>query len=159
MQENGLVEVSFAEPLRRMIKALGLWQEDIPYEEFKKTYFDDWGMTGREMLQVLGTDVMRNNFHQDVWLLLAKQELLKHEMVCISDVRFENEAQLIKDLGGFVIRINRPGALTADLHESEVALDNYEEFDWIIDNDGDLLKFKKEVAKATLGCLCRSLHG
>lgn len=79
----------------------------------------------------------------------------------ITDVRFPNEAEAIKARGGIVIRVNRPckecggmGYHKMDCnigrceHESEYALDKYEYFDHIIDNDGtikDLLQKVKNI--------------
>lgn len=69
----------------------------------------------------------------------------------ISDVRFENECQAVKGRGGILIRVNRDnmperitkaieetGGYMAKEHPSETALDNYEGFDYIIDNNADI---------------------
>ena len=55
----------------------------------------------------------------------------KHELVVVGDVRYPNEANLIRSLGGHVIQIKREGAgLTgkAAKHPSETALDRYRKF-------------------------------
>lgn len=74
----------------------------------------------------------------------------------ITDVRYRNEAQYIKDQGGIVIRINRmiaadllsgPGGLY--MHESETELDDWK-FDTTISNDGtfeELYTKAEEVMK------------
>lgn len=54
----------------------------------------------------------------------------------ITDVRFPNEAKAIKDRNGLIFRITRKDVSTSD-HESEIALDNYTEFDCIIPNNSD----------------------
>lgn len=71
----------------------------------------------------------------------------------ITDVRFPNEAQAIKDRGGVVIRVERDTPkvaalftrkdgstefITAKEHPSETALDNYKDFDYVIDNNGTI---------------------
>jgi hypothetical protein len=75
----------------------------------------------------------------------------------ITDVRFPNEVKAIKDRGGVIIRVNRitpemssykdknGSTIIApvnngkiDLHESETALDNYKDFDFIVNNDRDI---------------------
>lgn len=66
----------------------------------------------------------------------------------ITDLKFRNEAQAIKDRGGFLIRINRPSVVSTDTHESETALDNAKEWDAIITNDGsieDLIAKVKDI--------------
>lgn len=73
----------------------------------------------------------------------------------ITDVRFPNEAQAIKERGGIVIRVNRPAdnKITTFMklqgiglieHPSETALDDYE-FDEVIINDGTLEDLKEKV--------------
>ena len=63
----------------------------------------------RLALQVVGTDVMRNNFHQDMWFLTLRNRIRKNpdQNVVISDVRFPNEIKFIQDLGGTLIGVNR----------------------------------------------------
>lgn len=64
--------------------------------------------TPRLALQLVGTEVFRNGFHQDIWINSMERRLLgtQHNIV-ISDVRFQNEIQLIQQLGGHIMRIRR----------------------------------------------------
>jgi hypothetical protein len=72
----------------------------------------------------------------------------------ITDVRFENEVQRIKDVGGFCWKINREQAREAvireakaqkrDVHASELGLPDHL-FDVVIDNNGALSDFKRRV--------------
>lgn len=78
----------------------------------------------RRVLQVLGTDVGRRLFGEDVWVDLA----LSHRplvLTSFSDVRFPNEVERVLDFGGIVFRLRRPAVENgADRHESEVALNS-----------------------------------
>ena len=68
---------------------------------------------------------------------------------CITDVRFPNEVKAIKDKEGIVIRINRESDYNST-HFSETALDNYEDFDYTIDNNNCidcLIEQVKEILK------------
>ncbi len=56
----------------------------------------------------------------------------------ITDVRFPNEAQAIKEKGGYVIRIDRPGVKPINDHPSETSLDTWK-FDYKIDNVSDIV--------------------
>lgn len=105
----------------------------------------DWldGMTGREFLQKLGTAV-RNEVHPDFWTRALFIREKSNQNLIIPDVRFPNEAQIIKDHGGILIRIERPGA-GAGNHISEIALDDYRGWDIVIDNVGTLEDLYKQV--------------
>lgn len=66
----------------------------------------------RRYLQRLGTEGIRGNFGEDAWVDIAKrtiQELPVDTKIVMPDVRFPNEAQAVKDLGGVVWRTERPG--------------------------------------------------
>lgn len=97
-------------------------------------------LTVRELLQRIGTEAMRKGVHEDVWVnsLIAeyKHNNLFQDHFVISDVRFPNEVAAIKKEGGLVIRINRPSLKEKmySTHESEIALDNYKDWDYVIDN-------------------------
>ena len=55
----------------------------------------------------------------------------------ITDVRFPNEVKAIKDKSGIIIRVNRGDGNTGD-HPSETALDNYQDWNYVIDNNGSI---------------------
>jgi dephospho-CoA kinase len=68
----------------------------------------------------------------------------------ITDCRFPNEAKAIKDRGGILIRVNRPRygnsmVALATAHESETALDGYEKWNYIIDNNGTIEELIEKV--------------
>ena len=68
---------------------------------------------------------------------------------CITDVRFPNEVKAIKEKDGTIIRINRETNYVSN-HSSEIALDNYEDFDYTIDNNNCidcLIENVKEILK------------
>ena len=65
----------------------------------------------------------------------------------ITDCRFVNEAQAIKERDGLLIRIENPRVISKDTHASETSLDNYQ-FDEVIINDSsieDLVEKVKQV--------------
>jgi hypothetical protein len=60
------------------------------------------------VLQYWGTDVLRNHFHNDIWVASVEHKLLKStEDVVITDCRFSNEVAAIKNAGGIAIRVKR----------------------------------------------------
>lgn len=120
----------------------------------KQHYLADWGMTVGEFQQKLGTEAVRDGIHKNGWILALLADYKntfhtpeqctgghRHYIHCmpnwiITDVRFENEAEAVRERGGFLVRIN--GTRTTDArdlsHISETALDNYDKFDYTFDN-------------------------
>jgi hypothetical protein len=143
----------------------GIDIEKFEDQEFKKTNmgleWSDRGMpiTVRKFLQLLGTDALRNNLHYNVWVNAlfsdyvgektcdCKKEcrcLLEYPNWIITDTRFINEANAIKNKGGIIIRVDRPGVEPINNHASENQLDTWK-FDYRIVNNGDLFALKFNV--------------
>lgn len=128
----------------------GIPVEKFEDQEFKKTDLGpEWGMTVRDFLQRLGTDGLRNGLHENTWVnaLMADYNCVPADRApngwdcsnwIITDTRFPNEAQAIKDRGGIIIRVDRPGVTAINAHPSETALDNWE-FDHKIWNGSDMV--------------------
>ena len=145
----------YSEKLKYMVCFLiGCNRSDLEDREFKeKELGEEWdGLTPRKLLQLLGTEAGRQIIHPNIWVnaLFADYENNKSEWLSatnskwiITDVRFPNEANIIKEKGGIMIRINRPQYLDNGLvirkneHLSETSLDEYDKFDYVIENDGD----------------------
>jgi hypothetical protein len=113
--------LSFAAPIKRMAAQI------LPAEELanKDEPSSLLGLTPREILQTLGTEWGRG-LHRDFWTTLMVYELFREETpVIIDDLRFANEAELVRSLGGSVVRIvNRPGfdRTKAPTHSSEAGI-------------------------------------
>lgn len=107
-------------------------------------YVTKINITVRDFLQILGTDAIRDNLHPDAWVNAlmadyrpAKLSEYRPTNWVITDVRFPNEYRAIKERGGIVVRIDRPGVGPVNDHPSETALDDFE-FDFRIANVSDL---------------------
>lgn len=125
----------------------------------KITWKDDpiYGCT--PILQWYGTAIMRKK-DPDHWIKIIAKQLLQDspQIAIITDVRFENEANFVKLNDGYlveVIRVNADGTRFLDPgrdphHLSEIALDEYKGWDFIIRcKSGDLDSLKHK----SLGCL------
>ena len=163
MQENvwGLLKVyNFADNLKKIcIDILGLTERqcygteedknsttniDMPNTlAEKKSSFRK--MTAREVMQYVGTDFFRNIYPQ-VWVdsTIRKIKKEKPSMAVIVDCRFENEVKGIQEAGGKVIRLTRNIFGEKDQHASETALDGYEGFDSVIENQNMTLAEQNE---------------
>lgn len=115
-------------------------------------------ITPRWLLQVMGTEVGRQIIHPNLWILSTFTQYRSEDRWIITDVRFPNEAEAIKQRGGTVVRIERPcpecGVVQGHKmiphvnppseHESETALDDYE-FEHTIINDGTIAELVDKV--------------
>jgi hypothetical protein len=102
----------------------------------------------RHLLRTLGTEWGRTCVHPNVWLLCwqstATRYLQSGTPVVCDDVRFLNEANLIRSLGGELWRIDRPGTERTTEHASEGGLDDYP-FDRVLLNDGTLTALRSRT--------------
>lgn len=194
--QHGARRDSFASPLKDQVAAIFGWQRDllegntIQSREFRETPDMFWSrklgianFTPRLALQLIGTDVMRNQFHEDIWLSSLEYRLRcqasAHKMVVISDARFRNELDLVKRMNGKVIRIQRgelpewyDTALKAnegnviakkimntryrDVHRSEWDWAGFD-VDYTITNDGSLDDLHVQIDEIKSKIMCPSL--
>jgi hypothetical protein len=133
--------VRIAEPIKRMARALGLTHDqvdgplkDIPLDEL-------CGKTPRYVMQTLGTEWGRRMVGEDIWVRVAEKEIRRlmsnGVSVVVDDVRFPDEASMIKNLGGAVVRIENPVVTQSTAHESERHIFNIE-VDYVIVNGGSI---------------------
>lgn len=90
----------------------------------------------RRLLQAMGTEVGRNLLGENIWVE-ALFKNLPPGLVAIVNVRFPNEYDAVKERGGVVWRVMRPGFEPALGHVSDTALDDHDFDDYIL-NDGTL---------------------
>ena len=101
----------------------------------------------RRLMQLMGTEVGRNLFDADIWVKLAERKLestLSVGDAVFTDVRFPNEARLIKKYGGFLIRIERPGFTAVNEHVSDRASESWS-YDLVLENDGDIASLHSKM--------------
>lgn len=159
LEKHNFVSIAVADPLKRIVQEMF----DIPGECL-------WGpseaRTGqiREMLQKLGTDYGRY-FDEDLWAnkLHNRIKSLRQKKVdpffpdyvftnpgmnvVVSDIRFPNEAKVIRSLGGTLCKVVRdvvPQRDATDHHISETAMDNIR-YDYTIINNGSLEDLENAV--------------
>jgi hypothetical protein len=148
------IQESFAYPLKEYIgrKILGFNDKQL-FGGWKEIIDPEWGRTPRQMLQLIGTDALRNVVHKDFFVIPMKRKLKEHMMngwqIVISDCRMLNEAKMIKDMGGLLIRIDRNNAdkISNAQHSSEIELIDYDKWDYIIENNGTLEELYVNVDK------------
>ena len=103
----------------------------------------------RRLLQAMGTEVGRDMFGQTVWIDQLRNYLAAQKPdddVVVTGIRFPNEASMIRELGGELWWVHRPGYGPVNSHTSDNAL-TYEDFDRVVMNDGTLDDLEQHVAK------------
>lgn len=121
----------------KWVEKWSIFAEDIR-QKYDKNAEDS--ISGREILQVVGTDVFRKSFGDDFWVRTLKRHLDKTnaDVVFITDIRFPNEKKAVEEWGGKNIRIYRAVKRQEGIdHISETAMDKVpdEEFDYVIYGD------------------------
>lgn len=106
--------VAFAEPIREMIGHLGINVDRIYDNGGKNDAIPKFGNKSlRFMMQTLGTEWGRQMIDDNIWLTVAKEKIQSNTRLgiisVISDLRFDNEAEMIQELGGTIVQIESLG--------------------------------------------------
>jgi hypothetical protein len=153
---KGFQVISFADPLRGMVYSLLVDLGLQPTEAWsaittnKNVVIPALGMTGRHLLRTLGTEWGRDLICNDLWLRSWSARIAGLSYVVTDDVRFPNEADLIRQAGGqlWIVTSEREGFAPVDAnHRSDGALLDYA-FDYGICNDGSLGELYEQVDEA-----------
>lgn len=121
---------SFADPMKEMLNVIGVDTGD----NFKDLPVNQYGVSTRYMLQTLGTEWGRNLIDSNFWVDVFAN-MNAYQCVIVPDVRFDNEADLIREFG-FLIHIEGRGGIEGS-HISEQTL-AVKPGDIVITNNGTL---------------------
>jgi len=115
----GFTRVRFADPLKQMLRTLGLSATEVDGNLKDKPSGLLGGKTPRWAMQSLGTEWGRDLIGPDLWVNAWRVATRQHLNVVADDVRFPNEVEAIKRIQGKVIRVERPGHEASTDHVSE----------------------------------------
>jgi hypothetical protein len=120
IEHHGYVKLSFAGAVKDAVSFIFGWDRAMLEGDTKESRAwreveDPWwsqrlgfpGFSPRKALQMIGTDVFRNHFHEDIWIAALENKLRKYPKVVITDCRFPNEIAMIRRLGGSILHITR----------------------------------------------------
>ena len=96
------------------------------------------------MIQRTGTEAGRGVLGDTVWIDETWKRASNHARVVITDVRFPNEADAVKQHHGIVVRVERPGLVPPNNHPSERSMETYT-FDGHLRNDGTIEDLKRKI--------------
>lgn len=116
-----MIRMAFADAIKQGAMAKFGLIEDQVYGRAKEEIDPVLGVTPRRVLQLEGTEFGRYVYGNDIWVRILKRKVDRHRYkhVVIEDVRFQNEADAIREWGGFVIGLTRGIAESVDPHASE----------------------------------------
>lgn len=141
-----LCRAAFADPLKAMLLAMGLCEDDL-HGPAKEQPLPDLGVSPRRLMQTLGTEWGRDLIDPDLWVKLFRWGMARSWPVLrainpdvagyvLTDVRFANEADFIRR-GGHLVHLTRQAAPAVAAHSSEAGLE-IQPSDFVIANDGEL---------------------
>lgn len=146
--EYGYARYRFADCLKTMLRVMGLTDTQIDGDEKEIPLELLCGRTPRYAMQSLGTEWGRQMIGPDLWVnswantvknfLQDDPDSLLYDRVVVEDIRFPNELEKVREMGGLILRIERPNIVQMKIHASETALDDvkWNEFGHVIVNGG-----------------------
>lgn len=148
----GGVVIGFADPLYAGLAAmLGVTEEQLRARATKELPMAGIGKSPRDLLRTLGTEWGRELVREDIWIVRARQRIEDASqagaaIVAVCDVRFPNEVAMVRELGGQVWWVDRPG-ITCGEHVSDRAV-GPEDCDLVVDNSGTVEQLRWRVQAA-----------
>lgn len=130
LRNIGYEVMSFADTMKDGLSEM-LLIDRIYFDDpdLKERLIDDYDVTPRYLMQTIGTDWGRKMISENLWIKVMNKRLnnCKNNYITVTDVRFNSEARLIKDLGGKIINIKRNDSVYEDNigfnHDSEKGID------------------------------------
>lgn len=146
LKGRGWLEVKFAGPMYDALEVMGFGR---PKTQAEKEKVIDWlglSVTWRHAAQTLGTEWGRKMIDENLWLKIAERRIVNSTRnVVVTDVRFENEAAMIRKLGGKIVHLTgRRSGTGNDAHQSEAGI-KMETGDIFIANDRDVKHLYDEL--------------
>ena len=147
----GFKRLAFADNIRKAVKVLDpILENGKRVNEMVKEF--GWEVTKaqpemRRLLQVFGTEVGREMFGENFWVDQVFRQIEAEDRdsnFIITDVRYPNEADLVRKKGGQIWRVSRSVIKPINGHSSEFAMDNYD-FDRVITNDSDIKDLESHI--------------
>jgi dephospho-CoA kinase len=168
VEKYGYTKVSFGGILKDAVAIIFNWDRDLlegnttKSREWRET-IDNWwanrldipNLTPRYILQHIGTDILRNKFHPDIWVAALERKLYNKCGIVITDCRFPNEIEMVKKLDGKLIHIykgiipswfGKEDEFPKDMHSSEVIWTK-STFDKTIENNGSINDLNIKISK------------
>ncbi len=146
--------VSFADKLKDIAHQLYSWadlKQGIYYETHRNKKEVSLPLIGKSPRQIwIEVGNRLREVYEETWIDFALRGTTA-DIILIPDMRFRNEARAIRNRGGILIKINRPG-IPRGTDPAEIELDGWDDWDLIINNNEDLI-FLNSIAESLSGKL------
>lgn len=148
--------INFSQSLYDMMKVLGIKQEEIDDKiKREQPHHLLGGKTVISALISLGTCWGRDLIHKNIWVNVAVNKVKNNKINIFENVRFMNEAEAVKNLGGHLIYIERPNLEVNLDRASEIEVADIREIcDYEIQNINT-----PEYSAAKLRKIIREIYG
>lgn len=149
---EGYEKIRFAHFLYRMIYQLPFLEEHRWHDRnWKESVHPFYGVSPRRMLQTLGTEWGRDLVNTDMWVKLAQwtvESRFSKRFFVFPDLRFANEANWLRTIGGLSVRIQRPDPTSIKGSNERLHISEHSSFnvDVHITNDRGLQDLKDQAA-------------
>lgn len=150
---QGFIKLSFGSAVKDIVSIVTGWSRDFVEGTNEERHLretlkhPDYNKTCRELMQFIGTDLFRKQLSDNIWVNIIKNKIESDKInnkFVITDVRFDNEAQMIKSIGGYIIQINRQNIHKLNhISENGITCD----VDYIIENDGSKNELHDKINK------------
>jgi hypothetical protein len=156
--EHEYVHVKFSSALKDVCKVLFGFTDDQLELDLKEDIDPRWGVSPRQMMQYLGTEVMQHelpsafpqmSLGRTFWIKRTMDAMSPDKKYVISDLRFLHEESLLRDHGAYIIKVDRGGAGVTDNHSSEQEFKDIHEDVFIENNSLDMQELR-EIIKQLL---------
>ena len=156
------LRASFADPLKAMIRALLkeclLSDEEIEryMTKAKEEAIELVGASYRHVVRTLGTEWGRLTIKESLWIDIMQRKIDATSVLptgfCVDDMRFSNELEMLKRNGFKLVKIVRDTKRDSsqDQHVSDTALRGFDDFDYVIDNNGGHVELSKALEQIVM---------
>ena len=159
----GFKRYALADLLKKSTNMVMGWDDRHSYGELKEVIDPVWNLSPRQVYQRMGTEGWRAIVGETVWATALRIQIQRegHQRVVITDVRFkQGEVPLVKELGGKLWKVDRPGLIPLNIppsmeaylkspnsysHQSEWDLVDFDGWDSVITNDSSIKDLHSKV--------------
>lgn len=157
------VSVSFADKVKEAVFLIYRGWTSMETPEYyithpadKDAVIPEIGKSFRDCCICLGNSM--RSVHDETWIRAALRGDSPDCWIIVTDVRYQNEAEYIKEQGGLCVRIDRAAApLRTDV--SDTALAEWHGWDAIINNDLSLADMEASIQTHTVPWIKKWFHG